>query len=769
LRLVGRILIKALSLLYFFMFLIGILGYFEIQEFSTNVFSFFKELLGNYALGLPVICLIFAVVCWLMSGTKREQEFDDDDDDDEDEDDEYDNRYDEYKRKKNIMKDRPVDKARSTEQARSDELSKRISTARSREVQANRLGNKAASEPETGIPVSLARENGFSSYFAERLFVNDEPVATKDHLGHLGANFSSYFGEGNKSFYISENTVSMNGFKDYFKESKKDVRKNNTFPLESADKEKKQDTLFQRNNYFQERQQVAPVTQVTAAAPVTEEKIYGNFYKAYESKPSVNVSADIPAEYDYDDIKTKAWILPRIELLRRRENSTAAAERTNPELLEDVLSTFGVTAKVTNITVGPVITRYELSPAPGTKISKIVNLADDIALAMASRDIRIEAPIPGKAAVGIEVPRQKSRTVYFREVIGSESFMGSGGKLKIALGKDIADQPVIGELAKMPHLLVAGATGSGKSIFINCLLNSLLFSYTPDQVKLLLIDPKMVELNQYNGIPHLLSPVVTDPKKASKYLKFIVREMEDRYELFASSGVRDIDHFNRNMDKPLPYIVVVIDELADLMMVAANEIEEAICRLAQMARAAGIHLVIATQRPSVNVITGLIKANIPSRISFAVSSQIDSRTILDGGGAEKLLGKGDMLYSPIGLNKPQRVHGCFIDEQETKNVIEHWKKQGRSAYELDENLLEETTTSEKPDEDLDERFAEAGELVITSGIASVSYLQRRLRVGYSRAARLMDMLEDAGVVGRSEGNKPREILMSLEDFQGYFS
>ncbi|AFV01791.1 Cell division protein FtsK [Dehalobacter sp. UNSWDHB] len=765
-RLVGRILIKALSLLYFFMFLIGILGYFEIQEFSTNVFSFFKELLGNYALGLPVICLIFAVVCWLMSGTKREQEFDDDDDDD---DDEYDNRYDEYKRKKNTMKDRPVDKARSTEQARSDELSKRISTARSREVQANRLANKAASEPETGIPVSLARENGFSSYFAERLFVNDEPVATKDHLGHLGANFSSYFGEGNKSFYISENTVSMNGFKDYFKESKKDIRKNNTLPLESADKEKKQDTLFQRNNYFQERQQVASVTQVMAATPVTEEKIHGNFYKAYESKPSVNISADISAEYDYDDIKTKAWILPRIELLRRRENTTAAAERTTPELLEDVLSTFGVTAKVTNITVGPVITRYELSPAPGTKISKIVNLADDIALAMASRDIRIEAPIPGKAAVGIEVPCQKSRTVYFREVIGSESFMGSGGKLKIALGKDIADQPVIGELAKMPHLLVAGATGSGKSIFINCLLNSLLFSYTPDQVKLLLIDPKMVELNQYNGIPHLLSAVVTDPKKASKYLKFIVREMEDRYELFASSGVRDIDHYNRNMDKPLPYIVVVIDELADLMMVAANEIEEAICRLAQMARAAGIHLVIATQRPSVNVITGLIKANIPSRISFAVSSQIDSRTILDGGGAEKLLGKGDMLYSPIGLNKPQRVHGCFIDEQETKNVIEHWKKQGRSAYELDENLLEETTTSEKPDEDLDERFAEAGELVITSGIASVSYLQRRLRVGYSRAARLMDMLEDAGVVGRSEGNKPREILISLEDFQGYFS
>jgi len=756
LKLVGKILIKALSLLYFFMFLIGILGYFEVEEFSTNVFSFFKELLGNYALGLPVICLIFAVVCWLISGTKREQDDDDDDDDDE-----YDNRYEEYKRKKDTMKDRPVNNARSTEQVKTAELSKRISAARSREAQANRLANKAVSEHETGIPVSLARENGFSSYFAERLFVNDEPVATTDHLEHLGANFSTYFGEGDKSFYISENTVSMNGFKDYFKEGKKDVRKNNTFPLESADKEKKQDTLFQRNNYFQERQQVTPVTQVTAAAPVTEEKI--------QSKPLINISADISAEYDYDDIKTKAWMLPRIELLRHRENSTAAAERTNPELLEDVLSTFGVTAKVTNITVGPVITRYELSPAPGTKISKIVNLADDIALAMASRDIRIEAPIPGKAAIGIEVPCQKSRTVYFREVIGSESFTGSGGKLKIALGKDIADQPVIGELGKMPHLLVAGATGSGKSIFINCLLNSLLFSYTPDQVKLLLIDPKMVELNQYNGIPHLLSPVVTDPKKASKYLKFIVREMEDRYELFASSGVRDIDHFNKNMDKPLPYIVVVIDELADLMMVAANEIEEAICRLAQMARAAGIHLVIATQRPSVNVITGLIKANIPSRISFAVSSQIDSRTILDGGGAEKLLGKGDMLYSPIGLNKPQRVHGCFIDEQETKNVIEHWKKQGRSAYELDENLLVETTASEKPDEDLDERFAEAGELVIASGIASVSYLQRRLRVGYSRAARLMDMLEDAGVVARSEGNKPREILMSLEDFQGYFS
>lgn len=483
--------------------------------------------------------------------------------------------------------------------------------------------------------------------------------------------------------------------------------------------------------------------------------------KQQETNKSDNPSRSVPH-----------WHPPDLSLLDSVQQHAPIQDLETPKLLEKVLLDFGVKAKVIRVTRGPVITRYELAPAPGVKISKIVNLADDIALGLAARDVRIEAPIPGKAAIGIEVPNKQARSVPFREVLETESFGQYPSKLKVALGKDIADQPIIADLVKMPHLLVAGATGSGKSVCITSIINSILFNATPDQVKFLLVDPKMVELNQYNGIPHLLAPVVVDPKKAASALKWIVKEMENRYELFAAAGVRDVDRYNKlksgdlsRASLDLPYIVVIIDELADLMLVAPGEVEEAICRLAQMARAAGIHLVIATQRPSVDVITGVIKANIPSRISFAVSSQIDSRTILDATGAEKLLGRGDMLYSPLGVNKALRVQGCLVTDEEVNKIIAHWKSLGRPEYLDPERLFAETT--EKSDEGNgpdDALFFEAGQLFIRTGMASVSFLQRRLKLGYTRAARLMDMLEEQGVVGAFEGSKPRQVLITMDEF-----
>lgn len=470
------------------------------------------------------------------------------------------------------------------------------------------------------------------------------------------------------------------------------------------------------------------------------------------------------------------WTLPDFDLLEPVIKRIIIQDTETSKLLEKVLLDFGVKAKVIRVTRGPVITRYELAPAPGVKISKIVNLSDDIALGLAARDVRIEAPIPGKAAIGIEVPNKQARSVPFREVLDTTSFGEYPSKLKVALGKDIADQPIIGDLIKMPHLLVAGATGSGKSVCVTSIINSILYNATPDEVKFLLVDPKMVELSQYNGIPHLLAPVVVDPKKAASALKWIVKEMENRYELFAAAGVRDIERYNKmkagetiSWKPALPFIVVIIDELADLMMVAAGEVEEAICRLAQMARAAGIHLVIATQRPSVDVITGVIKANIPSRISFAVSSQIDSRTILDATGAEKLLGRGDMLYSPLGVNKALRVQGCLVTDDEVQRVITHWKGLGRPEYLDPEHLFAETALkneeSNGPDDVL---FIDAGQLFIRTGIASVSFLQRKLKLGYTRAARLMDMLQEQGVVGTYEGSKPRQVLLTLDEFNERF-
>lgn len=449
----------------------------------------------------------------------------------------------------------------------------------------------------------------------------------------------------------------------------------------------------------------------------------------------------------------------------------------NVRTLEETLESFGVRVKVTHVTQGPTITRYEAQPAPGVKVSKITNLADDIALSLAASGVRIEAPVPGKSVVGIEVPNKEVATVHFREVIESPDFVNFSGKLGLALGKDISGTPVITDLAKMPHLLIAGATGSGKSVCINTLIQSILFKATPDEVKFLLVDPKMVELANYNGIPHLIAPVVTDPKKAAGALKWIVTEMETRYELFAASGVRDIVRYNylcsQKSDKeqekesrtPLPYVVVIIDELADLMMVAPGDVEDAICRLAQMARAAGIHLVVATQRPSVDVLTGLIKANIPSRIAFAVSSQVDSRTILDIGGAEKLLGRGDMLFYPMGANKPLRVQGCFLGDKEVDNVVKFLQAQAKPEYQEIPDLAGNTARQE---EELDELFYEAAQLFIENNTASVSLLQRRLRIGYTRAARLMDLLEEKGVVGPYEGSKPREVLLTPGQFETKF-
>lgn len=465
--------------------------------------------------------------------------------------------------------------------------------------------------------------------------------------------------------------------------------------------------------------------------------------------------------------------LPQVSLLSKalkiknpRLNKDLA---DNVKILEETLASFGVKIKVTQVTQGPAITRYEAQPAPGVKVSRITNLADDIALSLASADVRIEAPIPGKSVVGIEVPNKEIALVHFREVLETPEYLGATSKLTLCLGKDITGTPVIADLTRMPHLLIAGATGSGKSVCINTLIHSILFKARPDEVKFLLVDPKMVELANYNGIPHLIAPVVTDPKKAAGALKWIVTEMETRYELFAAAGVRDIVRYNflRTQDKkedhpPLPYVVVIIDELADLMMVAPGDVEDAICRLAQMARAAGIHLIVATQRPSVDVITGIIKANIPSRIAFGVSSQTDSRTILDMNGAEKLLGRGDMLYYPMGASKPLRVQGCYLGDKEVENVVTFLQNQAKPEYQEIPNMDIRNTKTEDMEDAL---FYQAAQLFIEGGTASVSLLQRRLRIGYTRAARLMDFLEEKGVVGGYEGSKPREVLMTRGQFE----
>ncbi len=456
----------------------------------------------------------------------------------------------------------------------------------------------------------------------------------------------------------------------------------------------------------------------------------------------------------------------------------------NATKLQKTLFSFGVSAKVENVAVGPAITRYELKPAEGVRVNKIANLADDIALNLAAPSIRIEAPIPGKQAVGIEIPNTETEVVHLRDVIDSEEFATSNSKVSVGLGKDVSGQRIIADIAKMPHLLVAGSTGSGKSVCVNTLITSIIYKAKPSEVKLVMVDPKIVELSVYNGIPHLLIPVVTDPRKAAGALAWAVQEMEDRYTKFASKGVRDLKGYNQalineagseeNVVGKLPLIVIIIDELADLMMVAAKDVEDAICRLAQKARAAGMHLVIATQRPSVDVITGLIKANVPSRIAFAVSSQIDSRTILDMAGAEKLLGKGDMLFYPTGVPKPVRVQGAYVSDKEVEKIVSFLKKDGEATY--NEEIMEKienanTTDKEKAMleteecDDTDPFLNEAIEVVIEMGQASASAIQRKFKVGYARAGRIIDQMEERGIISGYQGSKPREVLMTKERWE----
>jgi S-DNA-T family DNA segregation ATPase FtsK/SpoIIIE len=441
------------------------------------------------------------------------------------------------------------------------------------------------------------------------------------------------------------------------------------------------------------------------------------------------------------------------------------------EKLVVALESFNVKAEVIGVVQGPTVTRYELQPAPGVKVNKFTNLIDDIKLALAAKDIRMEAPIPGRSAIGIEVPNEISSPVFIRSVLESEEFITQTSPLAIALGRDISGAPVIGDLKKMPHGLIAGSTGSGKSVCVNSIIISLLYKAKPEDVRLILIDPKVVEMAPYNHIPHLLTPVVTDPKQATAALKWAVEEMDGRYEKFADTGARDIERYNslalREGREKLPYIVIIIDELADLMMVSPHDVEESICRIAQKARACGIHLLVATQRPSVDVITGLIKANIPTRIAFSVSSQVDSRTILDMSGAERLLGKGDMLYYPSGMAKPVRLQGNFVSDDEIERVIDHVKAQRKTVYLFDKEDLTRATSSAAENDD--ELFEEALMFVIEHGQASSSLLQRRFRIGYNRAARLVDMMEAEGFISGQSGSKPRDVLISLEEYRNLMS
>lgn len=503
--------------------------------------------------------------------------------------------------------------------------------------------------------------------------------------------------------------------------------------------------------------------------------IGGDIYTPDEMKTVMGLDGDKaePEKHVKTDYK-----FPPISILGKDPKAGTTQSKAQmlatAQKLEDTLKSFGVDAKVMQINQGPTVTRYEVSPSHGVKVSKIVNLADDIALNLAASGIRIEAPIPGKAAVGIEVPNREQQSVYLRTVLESEQFKKFPSKLAFALGQDIAGNAVVTDIAKMPHLLIAGATGSGKSVCINTLITSIIYKAKPDEVKLILVDPKVVELSVYNGIPHLMIPVVTDPKKAAGALNWAVREMLARYNSFAEHSVRDIKGFNamkaeKGESDFMPQIVIIIDELADLMMASPKEVEDSICRLAQMARAAGIHLIIATQRPSVDVITGVIKANIPSRLAFAVSSGIDSRTILDMNGAEKLLGKGDMLFYPTGMSKPVRIQGAFVTDKEVENIVDFLKKES-SGTDYNETVMEEISSAVKTGGgagEHDEYFDNAAELVVNKEKASVSMLQRQFRIGYNRAARLMEELEDAGIVGPEDGSKPRKVLLNKVQLEAY--
>lgn len=530
-----------------------------------------------------------------------------------------------------------------------------------------------------------------------------------------------------------------------------------------------------------------PKRVVTASGKVIEtetellqKKIEKKREEAKQPDSNMAVAQEIKEK---EEAVKKEYVFPPTTLLKKGAKNAGSFSgeeyKATAIKLQQTLHNFGVGVTVTNISCGPAVTRYELLPEQGVKVSKIVGLTDDIKLSLAAADIRIEAPIPGKSAVGIEVPNKENNMVYLRDLLEAESFKNHKSRLAFAVGKDIGGQVVVTDIGKMPHLLIAGATGSGKSVCINTLIMSIIFKSKPEDVKMIMVDPKVVELSVYNGIPHLLIPVVTDPKKASGALNWAVAEMTDRYKKFAECNVRDLKGYNERVEKikdieddkkpvKMPQIVIIIDELADLMMVAPGEVEDAICRLAQLARAAGIHLVIATQRPSVNVITGLIKANVPSRIAFAVSSGVDSRTIIDMNGAEKLLGKGDMLFYPAGLPKPQRVQGAFVSDEEVGRVVEFLTEQGMMAEYNPQ--VESCVSSPSMDggggaSERDEYFVQAGRFIIEKEKASIGMLQRMFKIGFNRAARIMDQLAEAGVVGEEEGTKPRKVLMSMEEFE----
>lgn len=732
-------LVSVFLLLFAFTGLLGFLGF----SVGKLVYSMFTVVMGNQAWAGLFLCLVAAILLWIYSPNLT-------------------------RNRRKMLSDNQIPNQLQKSKSKQDIFSNGISLP-------------------AGKLVSL---QGFNQYFSSPNMVEmkDSDVQKAEEMKEMGSDFPSYFGTG-ELFYPKKlgKMTTLKGLKDYIEKVDEEERFEREIPWQDNYSPRKipktpteKPSLFSSVFKSQADKEEFLAQFKEDGSPLAKEELTNEFELVNDLRVALLDSACTSQEMQVlegpEAQRVGHWKLPDFDLLDPVIKRVIIQDTETLKQLEKVLLDFGVKAKVIRVTRGPVITRYELAPAPGVKVSKIVSLADDIALGLAARDVRIEAPIPGKAAIGIEVPNKQARSVPFREVLETTSFGEYSSKLKVALGKDIADQPIIGDLIKMPHLLVAGATGSGKSVCITTIINSILYNATPDEVKFLLVDPKMVELSQYNGIPHLLAPVVVDPKKAASALKWIVKEMENRYELFAAAGVRDIERYNKmkagetiSCTPALPFIVVIIDELADLMMVAAGEVEEAICRLAQMARAAGIHLVIATQRPSVDVITGVIKANIPSRISFAVSSQIDSRTILDGTGAEKLLGRGDMLYSPLGVNKALRVQGCFVTDDEVQRVITHWKKLGRPEYLDPEHLFAETTVkneeSNGPDDVL---FIDAGQLFIRTGIASVSFLQRKLKLGYTRAARLMDMLQEQGVVGTYEGSKPRQVLLTLEEFNERF-
>lgn len=541
--------------------------------------------------------------------------------------------------------------------------------------------------------------------------------------------------------------------------------------------EKKKFSLFNRKEFDEDINSDTGMEVKASSNPGELE----NIFKEVQEEKEEKTKAVLQLEHYTHTVDDENYETPPVDLLSMGDGKVVKGSKKaltdTATRLQKTLYSFGVSAKVENVSVGPAITRYELKPAEGVRVSKIAKLADDIALNLAAESIRIEAPIPGKQAVGIEIPNKEKEIVPLRDIIDSDEFNASKSKLAFALGKSVSGDTVVTDIGKMPHVLIAGSTGSGKSVCINTLITSILYKAKPSEVKLIMVDPKVVELSVYNGIPHLLIPVVTDPKKAAGALAWAVQEMVNRYSLFAQKNVRDIKGYNAALDKEgsegkLPQIVIIIDELADLMMVSPKDVEDAICRLAQMARAAGMHLVIATQRPSVDVITGIIKANIPSRIAFAVSSQVDSRTILDSMGAEKLLGKGDMLFYPAGASKATRVQGAFISDGDVEKIVDFLKKDGEAVYSDDiiESIEKANSTDKEIDEnmeddDTDPFLEEAIEAVIEIGSASASLIQRRFKVGYARAGRIIDQMEARGIISGYQGSKPREVLMSKERWQ----